>query len=65
MVLMVQERQGPKDIVLKTLSAIAAAQLAVLPFSGQPTFHSITPRPDPDSLNAWHFIVHLVCSVLI
>ncbi|CAL5220903.1 g2998 [Coccomyxa viridis] len=29
-----QERQGPKDIVLKTLSAIAAAQLAVLPFSG-------------------------------
>jgi len=29
-----QERQGPKDVVLKTLSAIAAAQLAVLPFSG-------------------------------
>ena len=31
----VQERQGPKDVVLKTLSTIAAAQLAVLPFSGQ------------------------------
>ncbi len=37
----VQERQGPKDIVLKTLSAIAAAQLAVLPFSGQSTFYSM------------------------
>ena len=41
---MMQERQGPKDIVLKTLSAIAAAQLALVPFSGQYTFYSIDPK---------------------